>query len=65
MGQFTAAIRDDHDTNPEFRIAIRNVTVRRVFDDKVVATYEEWQRCVRASNPPENGRLATVSFEDQ
>lgn len=65
MGQFAAAIRDNHDTNPEFRIAIRNVTVRRVFADKVVATYEEWQRCARASKPPENGRLATVLLEDQ
>ena len=63
MDRFTAAIRDNHDTNPEFRIAIRNVTLRRVFDNKVLATYEEWQRFALASKPPENGRLATVLFE--
>ena len=57
-------IREGYATNPEFRIAIRNVQIRREFDGHILATYEEWQRNALASEPAENARLATVLFAD-
>jgi hypothetical protein len=59
-----SGVRDSYATNPDFRIAIRNVQVRRVFDGHILATYEEWQRNALASDPPDNARLATVLFKD-
>lgn len=47
-------------SNPNFRIAIRQVRVWRVWNGHVLATYEEWQRNALASTPPNNGRIATV-----
>lgn len=64
LEQLTEAIRSTHDTNPEFRIAIRNVTIRAQFDGHILATYEEWQRNALASQPRDNGRLATVVLRD-
>ncbi len=55
-------IRSGYASNPEFRIQIRGVTVHRVFDGFILATYEEWQRNARASQPANNGRIATVLF---
>ena len=63
LDAFESALRGSHGTNPDFRIAIRNVTIRRNLDDCVVATYEEWQRNALASTPPDNGRIATVLFK--
>ena len=54
------AIRAGHGSNPEFRIAIREVTLRRTIGAHVLATYEEWQRNAKASRPHENARVATV-----
>ncbi len=51
-----------HGSNPDFRIAIRKATVRRHWDNHMLATYEEWQRNALASTPPDNGRVATVLF---
>lgn len=51
-----------HDGNPGFRIAIRNVRIREVSGDLIVAAYEEWQRHALNSTPPDNGRAATVVF---
>lgn len=59
-----AAIRDGYGNNPSFRIAIRNVTVRRVVGDHVLATYEELQRNALATTPADNARIATVLFRD-
>jgi hypothetical protein len=64
LGQLTAAIRSTHGTNPEFRIAIRNVTIRAQFDGHILATYEEWQRNALASKPPDNARIATAVLRD-
>jgi len=64
LGQITEAIRSARDTNAEFRIAIRNVTVRAQFDGHILATYEEWQRNALASQPRDNGRIATVILRD-
>jgi len=64
LEQIASSVRSAHDTNPDFRIAIRNVTVRRTFDGHILATYEEWQRNALASTPPDNARIATVIFRD-
>ena len=63
LEEIAAAVRDGYASNPQFRIAIRNVRVRWEFDDYVVSTYEEWQRNALASKPPDNGRVATVLFK--
>ena len=60
--EFQSAVRRSHGTNPDFRIAIRNVKLHRVLDDHVLATYEEWQRNALASTPPDNARIVTVIF---
>ena len=65
LDEIADSVRSAHDSNPEFRIAIRNVTLRRRFDGQILATYEEWQRNALASNPPENARIATVLFRDE
>lgn len=62
LDNFQTALRRSHATNPDFRIAIRNVKVHRVLDSHILATYEEWQRNALASKPPENARIATVIF---
>jgi len=59
-----SAVHSAHATNPEFRIAIRNVRVLRQLDGHVLATYEEWQRNALASTPPDNARVATVLFAE-
>lgn len=64
LTQLSEAVRSAHGSNPAFRIAIRNVTVRRRLEGHVLATYEEWQRNALASTPPENARIATVLFRD-
>lgn len=53
-------LRAGHGTNPDFRIAIRDVTVQQDLGDHVLATYTEWQRGSRTSGQPENARVATV-----
>lgn len=55
-------LKADHGNNPDFRIAIRNVQVRREEGDLVLATYEEWQRDATASTPENNGRVSSVLF---
>ena len=56
-------LREAYGSNPEFRIAIRNVQLRRELNGCLLATYEEWQRNALASDPPDNGRVATVVFK--
>jgi hypothetical protein len=60
--ELLTAIQSGYGSNPEFRIAIRAVVIRRVFDTLVLATYEEWQRNAKASQPSDNGRVASVLF---
>lgn len=60
LAQLVQSIRNAHGSNPVFRIAIRRVTVRHAWGDRLLATYEEWQRNARASTPPDNGRIASV-----
>ena len=56
------AVYARYGSNPDFRIAIRQVNVRRESDHYVLATYEEWQKHALASTPANNGRVATVVF---
>jgi len=63
LAELSSGIKNTYDTNPDFRIAIRNVKIQRVLDNEIIATYEEWQRNALASTPPDNGRLATVIFK--
>ncbi len=53
-------IRLSYGSNPDFRIAIREVTIHHTWDQYVLATYEEWQRNSLQSIPPDNGRLASA-----
>ena len=64
LNEIASNVREAYASNPNFKIAIRNVQVRRVFDGHILATYEEWQRNALASTPPDNARLATVLFAD-
>lgn len=57
-------IRAGRAGNPAFRIAIRAVVVRRVDGERVLATYEEWQKAAKASSAPDNARRASVWFHD-
>ncbi len=55
-------LQSAYGSNPEFRIAIRHVSVRRAGNELILATYEEWQRNAKASDPPDNGRITTALF---
>ena len=63
LRDLASSVEQGHASNPDFRIAIRNVRVHLDLPGHVLATYEEWQRNARASTPPDNGRVATVVFE--
>lgn len=63
LDELSSSIRNTYDTNPDFRIVIRNVKVQRILGNEIIATYEEWQRNALASAPPDNSRLATVIFK--
>lgn len=62
FNDLSMSIRSGYATNPAFRIQIRNVAVHQELDGHILATYEEWQRNARASQPADNGRIATVLF---
>ncbi|PRP95842.1 hypothetical protein ENSA5_37110 [Enhygromyxa salina] len=63
LPRLTRAIREGYGQNPDFRIAIREVVLRREIGDLVLVTYEEWQRNAKASTPADNGRAATAVFK--
>ncbi len=63
LAELSSAIDKGYATNPQFRVQIRGVTVRKEFDGYVLATYEEWQRNALASEPSDNGRIASVIFK--
>jgi hypothetical protein len=60
LAGLTKSIREAHGSNPEFRIAIRDVVLRRELPGVVVVTYHEWQRDAKASTPANNGRVSTA-----
>ena len=65
LAKLTKAIHGGYGKNPEFRIAIRNVVLRREHGKLVLATYEEWQRNAVNSTPPDNGRISSVWFKQE
>ena len=58
--QLMAMMRDAHGSNPDFRIAIRDVTIRQQSGEQLVVTYTEWQRNAKNSDEADNGRLSTA-----
>lgn len=62
LSTFAPGMRRAFGSNPDFRIAVRDVGVRLETADLVVATYEEWQRNARNSQPEDNGRISTALF---
>lgn len=49
-----------HGSNPDFRIAVREVRLLREIGDTLLITYSEWQRGARASARSENGRVTSA-----
>ena len=64
-GRALPGVRAMHGTNPRFRIVTRHAQVVAESGDLVVATYHELQRFARHQDEPENGRVATVAFENR
>lgn len=60
LSELTSMVRKGHGSNPDFRIAIRNLEVRTIGASHVLGTYQEWQRNALASTPPDNGRVASA-----
>lgn len=58
--QLMGMMRDAHGSNPDFRIAIRDVNIWHVSDAQIVATYTEWQRNAVNSDDADNGRLTSA-----
>ena len=46
--------------NPNFRIQIEDVQIRRELKEVIVVTYKEIQQGAKASNPPDNVRITTA-----
>ena len=63
LAELQSSIYQNHATNPDFRISIRNVKIQGIWDGIVLATYEEWQRNALASKPPDNARISSVVFK--
>ena len=63
LDQLQTSLRRTRATNPDMRIAIRNVRVHTVSPSHVLATYEEWQHHAMAPSPSQNARIASVVFE--
>lgn len=58
---FWPEFRQLHGTNTEFKISIRNVQQRSCSQgDLLIASYEEWQKDAKYSEPSNNGRLSTA-----
>jgi hypothetical protein len=62
LAQVIKSIRPRYGSNPDFRLQIREVLLRRELDNLFVVTFEEWQRNAMHAQP-NNGRLATVMLQ--
>ena len=60
-------IFNGHGASPDFRMRVRNVAIRRTFDNDnvVLATYDEYQRGARNSALAENARASTALMLDR
>ena len=63
LRELQAALRRSHAANPDLQICIRNVTVHRVLNDVVVATYEEWQQHAPTAAALNSARISTVVLD--
>lgn len=55
------ALAGAHGSNPDFRIAIRNIETRAELGLGMwLVTYEEWQKNAINSTPPDNGRISSA-----
>lgn len=64
LEELATALRAAHATRLDFRIAIRNVQVRRVTDEQILATYEEWQWSGHDSTSVPTARITTAVFKN-
>ena len=64
LDELAASLRAGYATRPDLRIAIRDVQVRRVTDEQILATYEEWQSSAPASKSVRTARITTVVFRN-
>ena len=55
-----AMLRQAHGGNPDFRIQVRDVEVRRQLGEHLLVTYTEWQKGAKASRPSDNARVTTA-----
>ncbi|WP_438730418.1 hypothetical protein ACR9YC_04450 [Parasphingorhabdus sp. DH2-15] len=53
----------NYGSNPDFRIAIRDVDIRYQHGDRILATYTEWQTGATRSALANNARITTVLME--
>lgn len=58
-----AGFDQSYGSNPDFRIAIRDVDIRYEHGDHVLATYTEWQTGAARSALANNARITTVLME--
>ncbi len=63
LNELTDSLKTSYAASPELRITIRNVQVRRVLANGIIATYEEWQTNALASSSSDNARISTVVFK--
>ena len=63
MERLSQILWASHGSNPDFRIAIRNVRQLKWNDDWLLVRYEEWQRNAVNSTPANNGRIATALLQ--
>lgn len=62
LDELSQGVRSTYGTNPDFRIQIRNVTVRLHTQDLALVTYEEWQKAAKKTTPPNNARVGSALF---
>ena len=59
----SSAMQSAFGQKPGFRIEIRNVRLKYVTKNTILATYEEWQRNTREAAGEGTGRLSTVVMD--
>lgn len=59
----TDGFQQSHGSNKDFRIQIRDVTVRHQMGNHVLATYTEWQTGAAMSERSNNARFSTALIE--
>ena len=63
LERLTAILWQSYGSNPDFRIAIRNVRQVQWKDGWILVRYEEGQRNAKNSKPRDNGRISTAVLQ--